>query len=442
MSASLGRVAHHYPLSLAGTLLLALIAPLLVRSLRVTNPYGTLVSLAGLLILTLLAIAGRIQANRYDPQPVQWDSGRPVFARAKGSAHSVELPAMGLLPFFRVHLELTGRLRVGRRASIGYFQEAISNDGRTVHVPWDLPLSGILLVDGRLSVKDLFGLTRSRFGPVHSRSIVVRPAPFPEISPTQLSAMRGEEETARQTQADEERYFMREYVPGDRFRDINWKASSRLSELVTRISPLTQEKTQLIQVEFRHFTGAKKDDLQSVIHLDFLKSWLVTFLRRQMRDNPRFRFRVITGQGIHELAEEADVDSFSQDLAMLFFGPDPGTDIGREDGGAVFFFSTPYDPTINHGLAAYRRADAFVYRTTGGARAGRRRTQAGSDEAQSDSPRDDKTTRIRLGRWLLGGASPLLPGIWVARGRSVPDRPVALAPGRLLEAPLDITFFG
>ena len=52
----------------------------------------------------------------------------------------------------------------------------------------------------------------------------------------------GYDTTQRAQTADEEKYFMREYMPGDRMKDINWKASSRLDQLNTGLR-ITRQKT-------------------------------------------------------------------------------------------------------------------------------------------------------------------------------------------------------
>jgi hypothetical protein len=252
--------------------------------------------------------------------------------------------------------------------------------------------------------------------------MIVRPAPFPEIQDRPIAPIHGEEESARQTQAEEERYYQREYVPGDRYRDINWKASSRLAELVTRISPLTQENTQLIQIEFRHFTGERRESLESVVHLDTLKSWLITFLRRQRRDNTSFRFRIVTGRGIHDVENDSDIEVFAQELGVLFMQHDPGTDVGREDAGEVFLFSTPFDPTIGHAVGAYRRAHVSVLRTV-----------QGEWNAAEDGEAD---IRVPFGTWLIGGDTPLVPGTWVVRRKRAKERPVATT--NQIKAPLRV----
>jgi len=164
----------------------------------------------------------------------------------------------------------------------------------------------------------------------------------------------GFEERSVRRSAEEEKYFMREYQPGDRFRDINWKVSSRLQELITRISPVTQEKTRQLAVDFRHFRPEGQESLESVLHLDYLKSWLLAFLRSLKRSDQRLQFRVRTGAGSQVLAAEEDIARFAGELAELLSQPDPGP------------AEPPVDRGLPHFLAAHPRTRAHVFRTARG----------------------------------------------------------------------------
>ncbi len=416
-------VAYHWPFSSAGSLLLALLVPLIIQGLAGRNPYALAIGLVALLALLMLSIAGRIQANARADLPVQWDSTRPVYARTGGCEQRIECARAPMAPFFRLHADLRGSLRAGERARLGILQEVSSRDGQSLPLLLDFPVSGLLELTARLSVKDLFGLSRARFGPDHVRTMVVQPPPFPDIRPAPLRAIHGEEDTSRHSQSDEERYFMREYVPGDRFRDINWKSSSRLQELVTRISPVTQEKTQVVQVEFRPYTGGSRDCLDTVVHIDFLKSWLLTFLRRQKRDNPKYRFRVLTGRGVFELDSEDDIEGFGQDLALMSGQGDPGSDAGREDGGEVFVFSTPFDRMLPQALAFYRKAEVWLCRTV---------------TAEAGAAGTAAAVQVPFGAWVLGGRSPLFPGRWVLARRRDAAQLVSVSRTRRQELPLAV----
>ncbi|NIQ18260.1 MAG: DUF58 domain-containing protein [Candidatus Aenigmarchaeota archaeon] len=156
---------------------------------------------------------------------------------------------------------------------------------------------------------------------------------------------------------------MREYIPGDRFRDINWKSSSRLSQLITRISPYTQEKTRQILIVFRHYRSEGRETADSIVHLNQLKSWLLYFMRRVKNENPEYQFIVETGRGLCPIETEEDIDSFSQDLSTLFFQSEPPSYQDDPAVNEVYIFSTPYDEKLPNALARYRKIQTHVFRT-------------------------------------------------------------------------------
>ena len=125
------------------------------------------------------------------------------------------------------------------------------------------------------------------------------PACSPEQSTPPVDISAGFDTTQRARTSDEEQYFMREYMPGDRMKDINWKATSRLGELITRISPITQEQTQELHVVLRRYRRRGGETLTAVLHLDFIKSWLLTFLRVVKQHHPEYVFVVDSGGESH-----------------------------------------------------------------------------------------------------------------------------------------------
>jgi hypothetical protein len=240
----------------------------------------------------------------------------------------------------------------------------------------------------------------------------VLPPIFPDRPSGNIAMMQSFESSQKQQSSDEEKYYMREYMPGDRMKDINWKASFRISEMITRISPMSPEQSKLITIEFRNYSYMKHDSLESIIHLNFLKSWLVSFLYAMKNTYPDYRFRVVTSEGHTLIEDKKDIDRFTRTLAGIFYC-DPARDLKADETASVerYVFSTPYD----RGLAGYLGSHAgiryHVFRT-------------------SFRPVAGKIRRIRF----FENAEPgLLPGPWIFRLPGRRDlRPSASARGGVM----------
>jgi hypothetical protein len=442
----LRRFARYYPLTGAGTVLAAAAFYLAGRGLAQANPYAVFLALLAAVVLGLLVLAGRLQAAALARRQFHWDCSAPLAARRPGTEQSIHGPDVRLLPFYRLQFRFAGRLDVGRGAGLRVVRQ-VSFSASGVHpLPLNLPLCGELSARGRFCVRDVFGLTRARFGEEPERTLTVLPAWLAPDVPPLVEPAGGFEEKSQRRSSEEEKYFMREYQPGDRFRDINWKVSSRLQELITRISPVTQEKTRLLSVELRNYRSGARETLESVLHLDYLKSWLLAFLRGLKKANERLQFRVRSGAGSELLATEEDIERFAGVLATLHFQSDPGAGAEEPPAGELFIFSTPFDRALGAYLAARPLAQAHVFRTV---HARARPAPAAAlpvEQAQADAAHAGGNGQRPPGRTAAGkaaGGTPLartlfppggdlsdafLPGAWIfrrERGPAVPALPQA-----------------
>lgn len=419
----LRRAIFLYPFTFTGTLLFIVSLYLIGKAFATQNPYGFILSVAAVVVLVAFAVAGRVQASRFRNVPVEWDSASPLYAANHGLEHDLFLEKIRSLPFFRIHFTLSGKMGVGRGAYMYPHQEISSRGGGRVGIPLFFPLCGVFHARGRFTIQDAFGLTRARFGEALERSITVRPALLQErVFPT-VEALDGMEDKSKFKQSDVERYFMREYIPGDRIRDINWKASSRFSELFTRISPVTQEKTKILSVFFRPFRKRGRETATSVAHLNYIKSWLLLFLKTVKQAHSEYQFNVIMGSENTMLETEEDIDQFGLDLSSVFFRhsvSEYGAELAAQVSGDAFVFTTPYDETMTAFLSGLSGSRVYIFRTTA------------PGPKSADAPK-----KILL---FDGASSVLIAGLWIFikdRRLKNPNLP-AEHKSFLLEEPLEV----
>jgi hypothetical protein len=417
----LRRFAFDFPFTLAGSLLLAAALYLLGRSLAQENPYGVLLGLAALLVLAALAVTARFQANLYRRRQVHWhwDSSAALYARRTGLSQALITETLRTLPFFRIHFALRGRLKVGRKASLRIQREISFAEGGRHPIGLYFPLCGSLACTARFSVRDIFGLSRARFGEQMVRNLAVQPASFTQRSIPVPEPSVGFEETSRKRSSDEEKYYMREYLPGDRFRDINWKVSSRLDELITRISPVTQEKTTILPVALRNFRDRERESVESILHLNVIKSWLMAFLRIMKQEHPEMQFRLTSASGSWLLQSDEDIERFGWELPGVYFQRDTGSIFQSQPEEELFIFSTAFDRGLPAFLSSQAQARQYIFRTG----------VAEEGEERGGTP-----------VVLFQGGCACLPGSWVLRREPGLKAPRVSSPtfGKLEEEPLTV----
>ena len=334
------------------------------------SPYEFLLSVAAYCALLVAGLLCRLQAYRFSLADFEWNTGPSLHARG-AVEHSLSTRSARAMLFFRIHFGVGWKLQAGHRATLFGYRE-VAGVGGTIPMALYLPASGIAVMRSAISVRDIFGLCRAQLRPIERRELTVLPGLLGDQSAPPVDISVGYDTTQRAQTADEEKYFMREYIVGDRLKDINWKASSRLNEMITRISPVTQERTQLLHVVLRPYRRPANETLASILHLDFAKSWMITFLRVIKQNHPEYTFRVDTGDAVHQIDAVGDIDPLARSLARVHLrGADSSANRGDAfaDGTGhrateLFVFTTLFDADLPHFITAAGARRAHVFRTS------------------------------------------------------------------------------
>jgi len=344
----------------AGLAVLTAALVILIRSLLARNSYEILISSAALFFLLVTGITGAWKAYKLKSIETSWKLPFPVNA-CSGEKISISCPDENLPLFYRIHFYIRGFFypsgfsagKTGRRL---FFKRAFHKNGgcpvlaetsvsgnkKTAHLPLDFPMSGVFYGDGFCRLKDIFGFFSFSCGIPQSMTVMVRTSPyFGKDFP--VNPQSGAEDKRNKTSSDEERYYMREYTPGDRFRDINWKSSEKIDSLITRISPDNQEKVSRIEIFFRNYGPADKPSLDALWLLDRAKAQLSNFMRRTMEHQPEFIFTVHTASGSREIEDSEDLDTFFDELAGLSFSSSESENFSLTGAGDLYVFSTACD---------------------------------------------------------------------------------------------------
>jgi hypothetical protein len=359
------KIAYLYPLSFLGTLVSVAGLWLLIVFIRTSNPLSLVFSTGFIVVVLAAVVSGRVHAERMRTAVLEWDSSEPLVAQKDDAVQYVNLEGRSMFPLFNLHFRLAGRLKVGHKAWIRVREEqaVIKKKDNRVPLYFYFPLSGVLSAKGSFLFRDILGLTRTNFGREDVRELAVLPAATGQRKINEIISSQGYEESVKKRSQEEERYFMREYMPGDRLRDINWKATARLSQLITKIAPVTQEQTRTIAVFFRNIKPDSASGLEAVVHLHRCKSLLLTFLRHVKRSSPDYVFQVVTAQDKFLLESEEDIERFGKSLTAWEYCPAPSVGEYDRSIGEIYVFSTQYDRDLVSFLGLFEHARVTAVQT-------------------------------------------------------------------------------
>ena len=345
----------------------------LVRALLDRNAYEIVLSCAAILILLALGIVGRWKTQKLKTMEPGWKTPFPMTAGlsaaggqsdSDGDTRITGLDA-AVPPFFRLHFKINGRFfpsgdagggDINNGASSGCSVSAETSVRRgdtSAKMLLDFPMSGIFKGDGFCQLRDVFGFFNFRCGKPRHSTVNIRSAPC-YGKKTLINAHSGAEDQRNKPSADIERFYMREYTPGDRFRDINWKSSEKIDTLITRISTDNREKVSRLEVHFRNYASASADvfSLESLWLLDRAKARVSFFLRSLMEQSSSFVFDVRSPSGNWEIENMDDLDAFFEQLAGFSFVPPQHEMPAKPGSGEAYVFSTACDRGLNGFLLA------------------------------------------------------------------------------------------
>ena len=331
----------------------------LIRALLNRNSYEVVLASAALLLLLAFGIIGAWKSRKLKSLEPSWKPPFPMTAFSKlafsmaaniGEETNISGLSASVPLFFRQHFFVRGRffpsgananLKKGCSVSV---ETSIPRGDTSAQLQLDFPMSGVFHGDGSCELRDIFGFFTFPCGLHQQRTMNIRSAPCIGKK-TPINAQTGAEDQRNKPAADIERYYMREYTPGDRFRDINWKSSDKIDTLITRISTDNQEKVSRLEIHFRNY-GPADASLEALWLLDRAKARLTYFLRSLMEQNSSFIFDVRSASGSWEIEDNDDLDAFFEELAGLSFLP-PQNEINagalHSKSGDMYVFSTACD---------------------------------------------------------------------------------------------------
>ncbi len=341
----------YFPLSWLGFFLILISMYLLGTGYGSGNLYALIISLLSFILLILLLIVGYVLKLRFNDALISIETGKKITSRFENQILPFIVDCPSVPFFFLFYIQIKGKLYAGREASFSCFFESSfktsSEQSITVEVPVYFPFCGNFDFETKVFIKDIFGILKIPLKKTEKNQILIFPPLFTEKASIQLLYSSAQESLRKIQTSDEEKYFMREYIPGDRLKDINWKSSIKINDLITRISPLSLEESPLIHLEIRPYHYKKNDGLQAILELNFLKSWILSFIKKLQSEHPNYKFHIHTGKEILLIENDQDFFEFEKKLTVLQF-LNQEQPVETSYAMEKFIFSTGFDKKIGY----------------------------------------------------------------------------------------------
>ncbi len=340
-------LSYNYPFTVSGNVVFYSSVYFLGMGFSSSN--YTAISVSLFFLVFILAVWGYIfTCTRIAPvERIVWKS--EGIADSSGySGNRQMVSAAGSLPraYSRYALIIRGRAATSGGVS-PFFRDRYRSDNRGFfdfgfYIPYPGLVSGMLYV----FVEDIFALVRIRVLTEKLKDFPVLPGVNNSAVTDTSSVVKDMITKHRKYDNDTEKYLMREYVPGDLYRDINWKSSGRIDKLVTRISPGGKEESNLLTFIYLSGFSDGCDPYKGFVTGKYFREFFYTFLRRVKESAGNCELKVfIDGE---ECAVRENTDFFRAGglLASSAAGKN------RKDNSVDLSFLSEMDPGSNVSLFA------------------------------------------------------------------------------------------
>lgn len=311
----------------------------------------------------------RLASRKQDPGCGQWWLGKRLEAGETGLHFAEVLSRIGwaaglglVRPILAGEMRVRTRRRILLRRRIhlcpqlqgGFEQVSMGND------------PGQVELDAQLVLQDCLGLGRHPLKGWKRRTALLLPLKSPEAQPMQAASLDLQEDLRVGQRNETERIFTRDYAPGDRLRDLDWKALAKLGNLITRIPPESPRQSPWIRVLVLispiEAPGRRPHDY--ALPLRSLKTLVRSVLEPMFQSSACLR--IVLNFNEYRVESEQGWEAYLEALSVADLD-DPGhlPDIGPDD----LVFAFPWDRWAHRAVLASGNADAegrFYWARTSG----------------------------------------------------------------------------
>ncbi|AHC15991.1 DUF58 domain-containing protein [Salinispira pacifica] len=308
-------IAEGFPFRIFGIISFAGGIVLTSRGMLMSDPPGLATGILALLFSMAFTIVLYALPGTETEQALTWFSTPPLSAGTESRSHHLETAVWPLPPLFRIHVQLSGYLEAGDVVLYRFRREYRLDGPERCPVPVTPPMPGLLHLEAKFFICDIFGLSKRRLPAVRDRSIPVLPSHAATGQMHVRHSSESSDDNTRVKPADEEKIFIRDYQTGDLARDINWKASSRIDSLLTRIPPESESPSPRLRLGVLAGRGGENPDFITLAELARLKSVVRGYMEQALREDDGLSFTLVLGMQQIEINSSDDLEPCFERLA-------------------------------------------------------------------------------------------------------------------------------
>ncbi len=238
--------------------------------------------------------------------------------------------------FFRYSAVIRGSLNVYNK-KLKYFNKSNSNKEGCISFSYFFNIPGLLESVIEFYIEDIFGLVSVRCSDTRKNSVKIVPGTPENAFKSSSDSMSSFIKNKKPAGNDYEKIFMREYMSGDRFRDINWKASSKSNTVYTRIAPDNDDKIKKINFVYCGFSELFTDNIyRGFLVVKYFREYFRFFVNNlfSMED---YKLKFFVNGNILSAEDRSSLENIYAELSCPVIKNDFEQTVKEEEGSFIVF---------------------------------------------------------------------------------------------------------
>ncbi len=238
--------------------------------------------------------------------------------------------------FYRYSMIMRGRFHAAGK-SFPYFRRYSSDRDGKIVFSLRIKSPGSLEVGTEYYLEDIFGFVRIKCSSGGRKSFNIAAGNPDEAYADSNDVPVSFEKNKKPDDNDYEKILMREYMRGDRSRDINWKASSKSNTMFTRISQGNDTEVKKINIIYFPDPLLFSDNLyRGFLVYRYMREYFRFYLYELFRKEGCLFNIFINGERT-EVHDSKGIDLAVQNLSKPYIKGSPDADIYDETGSFIVF---------------------------------------------------------------------------------------------------------